>query len=175
MGSMFFSMTCCRGGRGWEEHRNWWSGLHRPVGICVGVTWQGFGSRGTVRVASVRRCQKLPPRWTETILPLYLQIGVDSSWLRVKIFPVQSHQSKSWKDLLGYSIFPSGPSESCRVEPSGSSRAAFSLDELDLGWFITFYAEQIPVPRAASLVIMLLLQQQQKEMQAFISLVWSPV
>lgn len=43
--------------------------------------------------------------------------------------------------------------------PSGSSYAAFSLDELNLGWFITFYAEQIPVPRGASLVIMLLLQQ----------------
>lgn len=100
MGSMFFSMTCCRGGRSREEQRNRWSGLHRPVGICVGVTWQGFGSGGTVRVASVRRCQKLPPRWTETILPLYLQKGVDSSWLRVKIFPVQSHQSKSWERPL---------------------------------------------------------------------------
>lgn len=39
---------------------------------------------------------------------------------------------------------------SIAVGPSGLSYAAFSLDELNLGWFITSYAEQISVPREAS-------------------------
>jgi len=29
--------------------------------MCYGFTWQGFGSGGTIGVASVRSCKKLPP------------------------------------------------------------------------------------------------------------------
>jgi len=29
--------------------------------LCCGFVWQGFGSGGAIGVASVRRCEKLPP------------------------------------------------------------------------------------------------------------------
>ena len=35
--------------------------------MCIGFAWQGFGSGGATGVASVRRCQKLPPCWTEPV------------------------------------------------------------------------------------------------------------
>ena len=37
------------------------------VDDCIGFTWQGFSSRGSVGLASVRRYQKLFPCWTEPV------------------------------------------------------------------------------------------------------------
>ena len=35
---------------------------------CYGFAWQGFRSRGAIGVASVRSCEKLPPRLIKPIL-----------------------------------------------------------------------------------------------------------
>jgi len=35
--------------------------------LYIRFVWQGFGSRGAPRVASVRRCQKLPPCLIESM------------------------------------------------------------------------------------------------------------
>jgi len=34
---------------------------------CIGFAWQGFGSRGAVRVTSGRSCKKLPPCLIEPV------------------------------------------------------------------------------------------------------------
>lgn len=36
-------------------------------GVCIGFTWQGFGSGRAAGVASVRRHQELPPCLSELV------------------------------------------------------------------------------------------------------------
>ena len=36
------------------------SNSYKSLSTCSGFTWQGFGSGGATRVASVRSCKKLP-------------------------------------------------------------------------------------------------------------------
>lgn len=74
------------------------------------------------------------------VLSLFLQ-------LQGKTFSFQSHQSKRWERPERPLGLPSGQSVGYRAELSVSCFAASSLVGLNLGWFTTFYTEQIPASR----------------------------
>ena len=57
---------------------------------CCRFAWQGFGSRGAIRVASIRSCKKLPPCVTEPV-----PAGSKTDLLLAKAKPISNGGSTS--------------------------------------------------------------------------------
>jgi len=60
------------------------------MGDCIGFAWQGFGSRGTTRVASVRSCKQLPESPTKP-----MPAGSNTDPLLAKAKPISDSRSTS--------------------------------------------------------------------------------
>jgi len=61
-----------------------------PLALCYGFAWQGFGSRGTIGVASVRSREKLSPCLIKPV-----SAGSEMDPMLAKAKPVSSSGSTS--------------------------------------------------------------------------------